>query len=96
VISSTDFKAVKQKLLFMLTNRGQPRIRVINGNHGNRGELCVEHVWEGVDIQLDWAQRTLANLALLWGRAVHLETQIDGKSIVLHHDGEEFSKEARK
>ncbi len=96
VISSTDFKAVKQKLLFMLTNRGQPRMQVIDGNHGNRGELCVQHVWEGIDIQLDWAQRTMANLALLWGRPVHLETTVDGKPIVLHHDGEEFSKEARK
>ena len=96
VISSTDFKAVKQKLLFMLTNRGQPRVQVIDGNHGNRGELCLEHRWEGVDIQLDWAQRTLANLALIWGRAVHLETRVDGREIVLHHDGETFSQEARK
>jgi stage V sporulation protein R len=96
VISSTDFKAVKEKLLFMLTNRGQPRMQVIDGNHGNRGELCLEHRWDGIDIQLDWAQRTLSNLALIWGRPVHLETVVDGKPIVLHHDGEEFSQEARK
>ncbi len=96
VISSTDFKEVKQKLLFMMTNRGQPRIQVIDGNHGNRGELCLEHLWEGIDMQLDWAQRTLGNLALIWGRPLHLETVVDGKPVVLHHDGEEFSQEARK
>jgi stage V sporulation protein R len=91
VIDSRDFRQVKQQLLFMLTNRGDPRIEVTDGNHGNRGELELTHTFEGLDMQLDWASRTLQNLARLWGRPVHLKTIIDGDDVVLHHDGDRFT-----
>jgi len=96
VISSRDFHAVKQKLLFMLSNRGQPRIAVIDGNHGNRGELVLRHTYEGMDMQLAWAEQTMKNLFRIWGRPIHLETILDNKAHVLHHDGKEFKKERVK
>jgi len=96
VISSRDFFEVKQKLLFMLSNRGQPRITVSNGNFGNRGELVLSHTFEGMDMQLQWAEKTLKNIVKIWGRPVHLETIIDGKPVVLHHDGKAFNKEKVK
>ena len=34
---------LKQKLLFMISNHGQPRILVTDGNHANRGELELTH-----------------------------------------------------
>ena len=43
-IDSRDFKAIKAKLLFQLTNFGQPMIRVQNANYENRGELLLEHL----------------------------------------------------
>ncbi len=89
-VDSREFQAVKQKLLFMLSNHGQPRIRVINGNHANRGELELEHLWEGSDIQLDWANETMANLQRIWTRPVHLLTVVDEKPVVCSHDGSEF------
>ena len=88
VIDGRSLAAVKQKLLFMVGNRGNPRIEVTNGNHANRGELELTHRHEGVDIQLDLARTTLRNLARLWGRPVHLLTQIDEKDTHISHDGE--------
>ena len=38
-IESREFPKVKQQLLNSLTNRGQPIISVVDGNHKNRGEL---------------------------------------------------------
>ena len=96
VISSRDFHEVKQKLLFMLSNRGQPRITVSNGNFNNRGELVLTHTFEGMDMQLQWAEKTLKNIVKIWGRPVHLETIIDGKPVLLHHDGKAFNKEKVK
>jgi stage V sporulation protein R len=93
VIDSRDFAEVKKKLLFMLSNHGQPRIRVTDGNHANRGELELTHQHEGVDIQLEWAEQTLRNLSALWGRPVHLKTQVDDAEVVLHHDGAELKVE---
>ena len=96
VVDSREFQAVKQKLLFMLSNRGQPRIHVTNGNHANRGELELTHYHEGMDIQMDWATPTLQNLARLWGRPVHLRTQVDEQEVTLSHNGEERTTEGLK
>lgn len=96
VVDSREFQAVKQKMLFMLSNRGNPRIFVTNGNHANRGELELTHQHEGMDIQVQWAERTLANVARLWGRPVHLVTHVDDDRVVLTHTGTEFSAEGLK
>jgi len=90
VVESREFHEVKQKLLSMLSNRGQPRILVTDGNHANRGELELTHEHEGSDIQLSWAEQTMRNLSILWGRPVHLVSMIDEKKVTLHHDGDEF------
>ncbi len=95
VVDNREFEAVKQKLLFMLSNHGQPRIQVTNGNHANRGELELSHVHEGVDIQLDWARETMGNIQRIWKRPVHLLTRIDDKPTVASHDGNEFKTALR-
>jgi stage V sporulation protein R len=95
-VESRDFAAVKSRLLSMLSNRGQPRIRVTNGNHSNRGELELTHQHEDQDIQLEWAESTMCNIARLWGRAVHLVTRVDDAEVTLHHDGDVFKAEGLK
>ena len=92
-IDTREFAAVKQKLLFMIANRGAPRIVVSDGNHANRGELELTHTHEGVDIQLDWAEQTLSNLARIWSRPVYLKTTVEDKPVLLSHDGESFKTE---
>jgi stage V sporulation protein R len=96
LVDSREFADIKQKLLFMVSNHGQPRVAVTDANHANRGELELTHEYEGVDIQLDWASHTLGNLARLWGRPVHLRTRIEAKDAVLHHDGDQFTYEGPK
>ncbi len=73
-IQSREFHRVKQQLLTVLTNHGRPFIYVQDGNFGNRGELCLSHRFEGPELQRDYAEATLENLALIWGRPVHIET----------------------
>ena len=93
IVDSREFRDVKRKLLFMVSNHGQPRVYVTDGNHANRGELELSHEHEGVDVQLEWAGHVLANLARAWGRPVHLRTRVDGKDAVLHHDGERLTSD---
>jgi stage V sporulation protein R len=92
VIDSRDFQAIKQQLLFQLTNFGLPIILVQDANYANRGELYLRHQHEGVDLRLDWARDTLANLQVVWSRPVHLETQIEGVPKLLSYDGEGHSE----
>jgi stage V sporulation protein R len=86
-IESRDFEKIKQRLLFGLTNFGKPWIYVVDGNFRNRGELLLRHMHTGVELRLDQASDTLANIQFIWGRPVHLQTIVDGKPTTLSFDG---------
>jgi len=86
-IDSRDFQKIKQRLLFSLTNFGKPWIYVLDGNYRNRGELLLVHQFNGVELRLDHAADTLANIQYIWGRPVHLQTLVDGKPTMLSFDG---------
>ncbi len=92
-IASREFDTIKQQLLFALTNHGQPFIFVTDANHGNRGELLIEHRHEGLDLKLDWARETLRNIQQIWSRPVHLLTIIEEKSTLLSFDGQDFTEQ---
>jgi stage V sporulation protein R len=82
-IMSREFRKVKDQLLRMLTNRGQPVIVVEDGNFENRSELLLRHIHEGIDLDGGQARDTLRNAAKLWTRPVSLLTRIDGKGKLL-------------
>lgn len=91
-IDSREFKAIKEKLLFQLTNFGQPYICVEDGNYNNRAELYLSHRYEGVPLKQDYARDTLRNLQKIWTRPVHIETVVNDKPVLLTFDGNEFSE----
>ena len=91
-IADRNWKSVKQKLLFGLTNFGQPFIYVTDGNFENRGELLLEHRHEGIDLRIDYAKDTLRNLYPIWSRPVHLKTTVEGKSKLFSYDGEKHQE----
>jgi stage V sporulation protein R len=90
-IESRELKVVKEKLLFQLTNFGDPYIRVLDANHGNRGELLLEHQHEGIDLRGDYAKETLSALVRVWKRPVCVSTKVENKPVLLRFDGKEHS-----
>jgi stage V sporulation protein R len=90
-IESREFQRLKQRLLFQLTNLGQPIIRVKDGNYRNRGELYLVQEHLGVDLRVDHAQDTLRHLQRIWTRPVHLETILDNRPTQLSFDGSEHT-----
>ena len=90
-IESRQFEEVKQRLLFNLTNVGRPIIRVVDANHRNRGELFLQHRYNGVELKASYAADTLANLYQLWNRPVHIETVQDDETTILSFDGSEHT-----
>ncbi len=86
-IESRAFPEVKQQLLFNLTNMGRPLIYVKDGNYKNRGELYLEHHYNGVELKLSYAHDTLKNLYTLWKRPVHIETVLDNQVSILSYNG---------
>ncbi len=90
-VESREFEKVKQQLLFSLTNMGRPLIYVRDGNYKNRGELLLEHRYNGPELKLDHARATLENLYRVWKRPVHLETVLEDEATVLSFDGQEHT-----
>lgn len=86
-ISSREFQEIKQRLLFSLTNFGQPFIYLIDGNYENRGDLYLKHQHEGIDLKISYAKATLVSLQKIWHRPVHLETRIQDKGKLFTFDG---------
>jgi stage V sporulation protein R len=92
-IDSREFKKIKDKLLFQMTNFGEPFIAVEDANHANRGELLLVHRHEGADLHQDHARATLEALARIWRRPVNLRTLIHDKPRLLRYDGSTHSDE---
>ena len=90
-VESREFRKVKDKLLFQLTNRGNPFVYVEDANFGNRGELLLRHRHDGVDLRPDYAKETLTSLVRVWKRPVCLQTLVDTKKTLLRFDGQEHT-----
>jgi stage V sporulation protein R len=90
-ILERDFKKVKEKLLHMLTNFGQPTIAVEDGNYENRGELLLVHKHDGVDLKIDYARDTLRNVQSMWRRPVNLISKVEGRGVLFRYDGRDHS-----
>ena len=93
-VDTRDFKAIKKKLLFQLTNFGQPIISVVDANHANRGELLMTHLFEGVEMQPDYMQETMKNMFQLWTRPISMATVIDGDPKIVTFDGTDFKHQS--
>jgi stage V sporulation protein R len=88
-VESRQFQQVKQRLLFSLTNLGRPIIYVRDANYKNRGELFLEHRFNGPELSTRYAQDALENVYKLWRRPVHIETMLNNALTVLTYDGHE-------
>lgn len=90
-IETREFKQVKEKLLFQLTNAGNPFLYVEDANHDNRGELLVRHDHQGLDLKADYARECMKSLVRVWKRPVNLLTVVEGKQVMIRFDGREHS-----
>lgn len=93
-VDTREFKSIKKKLLFQLTNLGQPIMSIVDANHNNRGELLMSHLFEGVEMQPDYMQDTMRNLFALWTRPVAVATVMDGEPKIVTFDGTDFKHQS--
>lgn len=93
-IVDRDFDRVKEKMLGMLTNAGQPFIYLTDGNYKNRGELLLWHKHQGVDLDIQYARETMRALSVMWNRPVHLETLVENQKKIYTYSGGEFEEQS--
>ena len=91
-IADRDFRKVKEKMLFGLSNMGQPFVYVMDGNFQNKGELLLWHKHQGLDLDVKWSRETMRSLSEIWKRPVNVETEVDGQKKLFTYINGEFSE----
>ncbi len=90
-VDTKDFKAIKAKFLFQLTNLGQPIIQAVESNFENKGGLLLTHMFEEVELEPNYMNETLQRVQALWRKPIYLATVLDKSPSLVSYDGVEFN-----
>ncbi|WNF37490.1 SpoVR family protein [Bacillaceae bacterium IKA-2] len=91
-IVDKGWKDVREQLIGMRINGGFPFISVTDGDYLKNGELYLTHYYEGIELDVKYLEKVLPYIYQLWGRPVHMETQISDKQIVFVYDGKKIHR----
>lgn len=92
VIVDKDWEHVRDGLVANMTNFGCPYMTVDDADFDHNTELLLRHHFEGQELDLPYAEKTLEYIHTIWSRPVHVETVFEGKPIRLSYDGERHSR----
>lgn len=87
VVKEKGWKEIRDRLVSGMTNCGMPYVVVTDGDYGKRRELYLEHYYEGIELDVEYIEKTLPYIYHLWKRPVYLETIAGGKKVVFSFDG---------
>jgi stage V sporulation protein R len=96
VSDEEGWRSVKETLVKSVGMGGVPVIRVEDADYNHTRTLLLSHAHDGRDLQLEYAEKTLAYVHRLWGREVALETTVNGKRTFLTFGERGFSAKAAK
>lgn len=92
VVVERDWEHIRDMLVDSMTNFGQPYIVVEDGDYKHSRELYLKHQYEGRELDVDYAEKTLHYVQYLWKRSVHLETVVSNHRVLISHDGEKAAR----
>ncbi|USK34529.1 SpoVR family protein [Bacillus sp. F19] len=78
---------VRDQLINMRVNGGFPYITVNDGDYLKNNELYLKHWYEDIELDLKYLEKVLPYIHQLWGRAVHMESILEGKPVLFTYDG---------
>jgi stage V sporulation protein R len=92
VIADKNWEHVRDSIVASMTNFGQPYLTVDDGDFNHNTELLVRHHFEGQEMDLPYAEKTLEYVHQIWGRPVHLDTVFEEKRVRLSYNGEKHAR----
>jgi stage V sporulation protein R len=96
-VSDKDgWREVKETLIKNVGMGTIPVIKVEDADHSHNRTLYMKHYHDGRDLQLEYAERTLAYVHQLWRHEVILETAVNGKKALLSYSDKGFSTKPLK
>ncbi len=91
-IVDKDWEQVRDQLVSSRVNGGFPYLTVNDGDYMKSGELYLKHWYEGIELDLRYLEKVLPYVYQLWGRAVHLETISEERTILFTYDGKNIQR----
>lgn len=91
-ITDKAWETVRDQLVYSRVNGGFPYIAVENGDYERNGELYLKHMYEGMELDLKYVERTIPYIYRLWGKTVHLESVIESKTVLFTYDGRKHNR----
>ncbi|MGM0922113.1 MAG: SpoVR family protein [Bacillota bacterium] len=82
-----EWENVRDQLINMRVNGGFPYITVNDGDYLKNNELYLKHWYEDIELDLKYLEKVLPYIHQLWGRAVHMESILEGKPVLFTYDG---------
>jgi stage V sporulation protein R len=90
VADDENWQKIKETLLKGVGTASLPVIKIVDSDYQNRRVLYLQHDYDGRELDIDYAEKTLRYMQQLWGYEVILETFLDDKRHHLVHDGTQF------
>jgi len=94
IADRNGWSQVKEALLKNVGMNTVPVIKVEDADFGHSHTLYLVHYHDGRDLQLEYAEKTLAYVSQLWHGEVVLETALDNKRYMLIYKDGGFSTKA--
>ena len=91
-ITTKEFEEIRDQLVSSRINGGFPYITVVDGDYQRNGELYLMHHYEGIELDLPYLEQVLPYIYDLWGRAVHIETVVEDRTIRFSCNGDGVRK----
>jgi stage V sporulation protein R len=91
-ITDKAWERVRDQLVYSRINGGFPYIVVIDGDYQRNGELYLHHIYEGMELDLKYMEKTMPYIYHLWGRTIHLQTILEDKEVLFTYDGKKQSR----
>jgi stage V sporulation protein R len=87
VVTHRDWRQIKNLLVSQLSTFGIPLILVEDGDFKGRRELYLKHAFDGIELDPEYRERTMAHIHYLWDRPIYLETVVQNEKVVFHFNG---------
>ena len=88
VIVEKNWEKVRDGIVASMTNFGYPYIMVEDADFNRNRELYLRHHFEGQELDMPYAEKTLQYIYQIWSRPVHLETMMEGTRVRFSYDGQ--------
>ncbi|ODG92943.1 hypothetical protein COE53_04420 [Bacillus sp. AFS029533] len=89
IVTDKAWENVRNQLVVSRVNSGFPYIVVQEGDYLKNGELYLKHSYENMELDVE---KVMPYIHQLWGRGVHLEKNIENKSVLFSYDGKNIHR----